>query len=409
MQKTRLFGMDDLEAAADCIRRGALVGVPTETVYGLAGNGLDVAAVSAIYEVKGRPEVKPLSLMVAGAEAMAQYCQEIPEAAYALANQFWPGPLTLILPSRDCIPEIVRAGGATVGLRCPQHTMTLELIRRAGCPLAAPSANPSGAPSPKTAQQVLDYFDGSIAGVVDGGACALGLESTILDLSQTPYRILRQGALPREEILHCLTKQMRIVGLTGGSGCGKTTALNCLRRHGAMIIDCDVLYHDLLETDAGMLAEIEHRFPGVVTNGILDRKALGAVVFRDAAALTELNAITHRYVCAAIQTLLEEWAMQGGTLAAIDAIALFESGLSALCTTTVGVTAPLATRIRRLTERDGISEAYAEMRIAAQQPDAFFETHCDHIVYNDGSLAEFTDVCERLFVKLLGGTGYVRT
>lgn len=186
MQKTRLFGMDDLEAAADCIRRGALVGVPTETVYGLAGNGLDVAAVSAIYEVKGRPEVKPLSLMVAGAEAMAQYCQEIPEAAYALANQFWPGPLTLILPSRDCIPEIVRAGGATVGLRCPQHTMTLELIRRAGCPLAAPSANPSGAPSPKTAQQVLDYFDGSIAGVVDGGACALGLESTILDLSQTP-------------------------------------------------------------------------------------------------------------------------------------------------------------------------------------------------------------------------------
>lgn len=176
-----------------------------------------------------------------------------------------------------------------------------------------------------------------------------------------------------------------------------------------MIIDCDVLYHDLLETDAGMLAEIEHRFPGVVTNGILDRKALGAVVFRDAAALTELNAITHRYVCAAIQTLLEEWAMQGGTLAAIDAIALFESGLSALCTTTVGVTAPLATRIRRLTERDGISEVYAEMRIAAQQPDAFFETHCDHIVYNDGSLAEFTDVCERLFVKLLGGTGYVRT
>ncbi|MGI6012889.1 MAG: L-threonylcarbamoyladenylate synthase [Oscillospiraceae bacterium] len=407
MQKTRQFGPADLETAAACIQRGELVAVPTETVYGLAGNGLNADAVAEIYKVKGRPETKPLSLMVSSWEDIAKYCRNVPKAAYVLAERFWPGPLTLIFESRPCVPEIVRAGGTTVGLRCPQHDMTLELIRRAGCPLAAPSANPSNAPSPKTAQQVLDYFDGCIAGVIDGGLCELGLESTILDLSQIPYRVLRQGALPRERIVRCLTEHMQVVGLTGGSGCGKTTALHCLSDHGALIVDCDTLYHNLLEENAELLAAIDDRFPGVVTDHGLERKALGGLVFQDAAALDDLNAITHRYVSAAIRTLLEDWAMQGGALAAIDAIALFESGLAELCTVTVGVTAPMESRMQRLTVRDGISEEYARMRIAAQQPDSFFETNCDYMLYNNGSLSKFTKVCDGLFTELLGGIDHV--
>ena len=162
-------------------------------MYGLAGNGLDVEAVERIYEVKGRPEVKPLSLMVPGPEAMELYCEDVPPQARALAERFWPGPLTIILTSKPLVPEIVRAGGATVGLRCPDHPDTLELLRRCGVPLAAPSANPSGAPSPKTAGEVLSYFDGLIEAVIDGGECGLGRESTIIDLSSRPVPDTQAG------------------------------------------------------------------------------------------------------------------------------------------------------------------------------------------------------------------------
>ena len=181
----------DMDRAADIIRRGGLVAVPTETVYGLAGNGLDEKAVEEIYEVKGRPAVKPLSLMVPDSTAMEEYCDAVPQAAHALADKFWPGPLTIVLKSKSIVPDIVRAGGATVGLRCPDHPLTLELLRRAKKPLAAPSANPSGQPSPKTAEEVEKYFDGKIDAVIDGGKCGLGFESTIIDMSCAPYRILR--------------------------------------------------------------------------------------------------------------------------------------------------------------------------------------------------------------------------
>ena len=133
---------ENISAAADIIKSGGLVAVPTETVYGLAGNGLDVAAVERIYEVKGRPAVKPLALMVPGKGAMELYCENIPEAAFALADRFWPGPLTIVLKAKDIVPDIVRAGGETVGLRCPDHPMTLELLEKSGLPFAAPSANP---------------------------------------------------------------------------------------------------------------------------------------------------------------------------------------------------------------------------------------------------------------------------
>lgn len=383
------------------MRGGGLVAVPTETVYGLAGNGLDEKAVAEIYEVKGRPEVKPLSLMVHDAASMERYCENVPPQAYTLAKKFWPGPLTIVMKAKPCVPEIVRAGGETVGLRCPDHPLTLELLEKSGVPFAAPSANPSGEPSPKNADSVLKYFDGKIDAVLDGGECGIGCESTLIDLSRTPYRILRQGALPADEIADAFVDSMKIIGITGGTGCGKTTALNELERRGALLIDCDAVYHRMLETDRPMLDEIEKYFPGAVVDGKLDRKALGAVVFTDEEALRDLNIITHRHINLEIRRILREHAMNGGTLAAIDAIELFSSGLAKRCTATIGVIADREVRIDRIMRRDGISREYAMMRVNAQRPNEYFIQKCSHVLENNGSQEEFIEKCRKTFEEVL--------
>lgn len=383
------------------MRGGGLVAVPTETVYGLAGNGLDEKAVAEIYEVKGRPEVKPLSLMVHDAASMERYCENVPPQAYTLAKKFWPGPLTIVMKAKPCVPEIVRAGGETVGLRCPDHPLTLELLEKSGVPFASPSANPSGEPSPKNADSVLKYFDGKIDAVLDGGECGIGCESTLIDLSRTPYRILRQGALPADEIADAFVDSMKIIGITGGTGCGKTTALNELERRGALLIDCDAVYHRMLETDRPMLDEIEKYFPGAVIDGKLDRKALGAVVFTDEEALRDLNIITHRHINLEIRRILREHAMNGGTLAAIDAIELFSSGLAKRCTATIGVIADREVRIDRIMRRDGISREYAMMRVNAQRPNEYFIQKCSHVLENNGSQEEFIEKCRKTFEEVL--------
>jgi len=202
--ETIIIKNDDLTYAVEILKRGGLVAVPTETVYGLAGNGLDAGAVAKIYEVKGRPAIKPLSLLVPDLNVAVTVCREIPESARLLAGAFWPGPLTIVLPVGDTVPDIVTAGGNTIGVRCPDHPKTLELLRLAGVPAAAPSANISDMPSPKSAEDVINYFDGMIECIIDGGICTLGIESTIVSLVDEPYKILRQGALPEEEIRRVL-------------------------------------------------------------------------------------------------------------------------------------------------------------------------------------------------------------
>ena len=204
--KTVVIKDGDLSYAADAVLRGGLVAVPTETVYGLAGNGLDANAVAKIYDIKGRPPVKPLSFLVPGLDAAEMFCSLLPQSARLLAEAFWPGPLTIVLPRNDKVPDIVTAGGDTIGIRCPDHPKTLELLRLAGVPLAAPSANLSDQPSPKSAEDVLAYFDGKIDCVIDGGRCVLGIESTLVLLSseQGYYKVLRQGALAEEEIRRAL-------------------------------------------------------------------------------------------------------------------------------------------------------------------------------------------------------------
>ena len=386
---------DQLGRAAALLRAGELVAVPTETVYGLAGNGLDERAVQAIYEVKGRPEQKPLSLMVPDSASMALYCEEAPAQARALAARFWPGPLTLVLRAKARVPAIVRAGGETVGLRCPDHPLTLALLREAGLPFAAPSANPSGAPSPKTAAEVLGYFDGKIAAVVDGGPCGLGRESTLLDMSRRPFRVLRQGALSEEAIADALVEGMTVLGITGPSGCGKTTALREAEALGGLALDCDAIYHGLLESDRALLLELERSFPGVTAEDRLDRQKLGSLVFSDPEKLALLNSIAHRYIAEEVQRRLRDWAMRGGTLAAVDAVELLSSGLGARCTARLGVLASEETRIARITARDGISREKALMRIRAQKPEEYYVNNCDTVLRNDGDPAAFAGQVRR--------------
>ena len=192
------------EIAAELIRQGELVAIPTETVYGLGANGLDEAAVTKIFEAKGRPQDNPLILHICGAEQIELFCHDVPAAAYELAKEFWPGPLTMVLPARDCVPRRTTGGLSTVAVRCPDNAVTREIIRLAGVPIAAPSANISGKPSTTTAQHVLHDHDGKIAAIVDGGPCRVGVESTIVDLTEDRPRLLRPGGITPEQLISVL-------------------------------------------------------------------------------------------------------------------------------------------------------------------------------------------------------------
>ena len=188
-----------------------------------------------------------------------------------------------------------------------------------------------------------------------------------------------------------------ILGITGGTGCGKTTLLEVIAEHGGLILDCDAIYHDLLKSDKALLSSIAARFPGTVENGELQRKKLGSIVFSDENALSDLNKITHSAIKAQVLHRLEA----APKLAAIDAIALFEGGLAQLCNVTVAVTAPEEIRVQRLMARDGISEAYARSRIAAQHDETWFRNRCDHVLENKDTKEQFRDKC-LAFLNQLG-------
>ena len=521
---------DTAEIAAKIIRDGGLVAVPTETVYGLGANGLDPEAVKKIFEAKGRPQDNPLILHISEAGEMTRYCHSIPDAAWALAEAFWPGPLTMVLPALDSVPLTTRAGLPTVAIRCPDCAITRQIIRLSGVPVAAPSANISGKPSTTTAEHVRHDHNGRIEAIVDGGPCRVGVESTIVDLTEEKARLLRPGGIGPEQLhavlgdfvidkavtgsieqdavvkapgmkyrhyapdcqvllLECdlpaalsyvrdhwvpgnrvlcfdeeaeafaayapltygrerdpdtlmanlfsalrtlddpaigtvfarcprgsgkaLAVQNRlakaagfyyvrprersfIIGITGGTGCGKTTALNAIRDLGGTVIDCDEVYHWLLQWDPSLLQAIEARFPGTVENGTLNRKKLGSIVFADPEALAELNAITH----AAVKREVLRRLPPVPYLVAIDAIGLFEGGLAELCDVTVAVTAPEEDRIARLVAREGISEEYAAARIAAQKPQSWFVQQCDHTLENSDNIDAFATKCLAFFTSL---------
>lgn len=517
--ETRIFHPEQdknaVAEAAAILRRGGLLGIPTETVYGLGADALNEDAVRRIFEAKGRPQDNPLIIHVPSADWLARYCRDVPDAAYQLAARFWPGPLTMILPRRDIVPLRTTGGLETVGVRCPDHPVTLAIIEAADVPIAAPSGNTSGRPSPTTAGHMMEDMLGKIEGIVDGGPCTVGVESTILDLTVQPPRLLRPGGLPLEALeqvlgevavddavrrkmgegerprapgmkyrhyapkaavtvvagparrsaayiqqhlpegagvicfdeyaplfaghivhrlgpaddklaqaqhvfdalrtfddtdvpeiyaqcpdesglglavsnrlkkaagFHVVDVSPLVIGFTGPTGAGKTSALRALERMGGLVLDCDAVYHELLRADEPLRAAITAAFgPVFAPDGSLDRRKLGAAVFADPAEMEKLNAIIFDRLP---QELLRRINDSDTPLIGIDAINLVESGLSRLCRRTVAVLAPAETRVRRIMARDDIPEDYARLRVQAQKPDDFYRTHCTDVLMNDAA------------------------
>ena len=197
--ETKLLSAAQTDEAADIIKKGGLVAMPTETVYGLAADALNGRAVADIFRAKGRPMDNPLIVHISELSQIKCLVREFPEKARILAGKFWPGPLTIILPKSELIPDEVSAGLDTVAVRFPSNETARKLIS-ASCPLAAPSANLSGSPSPTTAKHVMDDMNGRIDAVIDGGECTVGVESTVITLATEPPRLLRPGGITLEQL-----------------------------------------------------------------------------------------------------------------------------------------------------------------------------------------------------------------
>ena len=208
--ETKIFSKENIDEAAEILRRGGLVAFPTETVYGLGGNGLDPEAARKIYAAKGRPSDNPLILHVAKIEEVLPLVDSIPEKARLLMESFWPGPLTLIMKKSPLVPLESTGGLQTVAIRCPDNALTLSLIEKAGIPVAGPSANLSGHPSPTEAAHVYHDLAGRIEGILDDGAVGIGVESTILDMSTDHPTLLRPGAITLKDLEEVLSEKPEV-------------------------------------------------------------------------------------------------------------------------------------------------------------------------------------------------------
>ena len=514
----------DIAQAGRLLAGGEVVGIPTETVYGLAANALDEAAVAKIFAAKGRPQDNPLIIHISALDQLEDLAEEISPAVWQMAEHFWPGPLTMVVKKKDIVPDRTSAGLDTVGIRMPSHPVARAIIDAAGVPLAAPSANTSGKPSPTTARDVLDDMNGKIPAIVDGGACTVGVESTVVDMTGEFPQILRPGAITEEMIREAmgavstdratleglsddakvrspgmkyrhyapkapvillegapedtylaLLEQMqqpwtgvicfeeylpaikesksrlvyslgyswdhaeharrlfallrkfdrtqakrivvqcprtmganagtvnrlrkaagfqcidckkgrRIIGVTGRSGCGKSLLSARLEQMGAQVLDADKIYAELLKTENPMTGMLNHRFPGVWKDGVLDRKKLADIVFSDEQARLDLNFITHSQVKAEMHYRTVH---SDSKLIVLDVPLLFESGIDRLCDVTLAVLADREGSLLRIMKRDGIDRARAEARLNSQPDDAFYRARVDLLLHNRGSLAEF--------------------
>ena len=254
---------DVMEQAGKLIAEGELVAFPTETVYGLGGDALDPDASRKIYAAKGRPSDNPLIAHIADFDDMKRVAREVPEQAKKLADAFWPGPLTMIVWKSDAVPEATTGGMQTVAVRMPNHPVALELIRRSGCLIAAPSANTSGRPSPTEAQHVAEDLSGKIAMILDGGPVGIGIESTIIDLTEEKPMILRPGYITPEMLSEVLQEEVVIdPGIIAADDTRKPKAPGMKYKHYApkaemIIVDGaqDAVIHKINELTAAKRAE----------------------------------------------------------------------------------------------------------------------------------------------------------
>ena len=254
---------DVMEQAGKLIAEGELVAFPTETVYGLGGDALDPDASRRIYAAKGRPSDNPLIVHIADFDDMKRVAREVPEQAKKLADAFWPRPLTMIVWKSDAVPEATTGGMQTVAVRMPNHPVALELIRRSGCLIAAPSANTSGRPSPTEAQHVAEDLSGKIAMILDGGPVGIGIESTIIDLTEEKPMILRPGYITPEMLSEVLQEEVVIdPGIIAADDTRKPKAPGMKYKHYApkaemIIVDGaqDAVIHKINELTAAKRAE----------------------------------------------------------------------------------------------------------------------------------------------------------
>ncbi len=506
---------EGIHEAARLLRDGQLVAVPTETVYGLAADALNPKAVASIFAAKERPMDNPLIVHIADIADWAPLVKEIPDNARRLAEAYWPGPLTIILPAADHIPNEVRGGLTTVAVRFPADPVAQAVILHSGCPLAAPSANRSGSPSPTNAARVMEDMQGRIAAVLDGGDSAVGVESTVISLCGDKPRLLRPGGITPEmleEILgpidideavtHALKKgataaspgmkykhyapraqvrlikgtaaayidyvnahaddgvaalcfdedatqltvpcvpyghrddpleqahrlfdalrqldelgaqtvyaacprpqgvglavynrliraaafdiinTIRVIGLTGPTGAGKSLVADTFRAAGVPIIDADRVARQVTEPHTDCLKDLCVAFGNeiLLADGSLNRKELAKRAFATRETAEQLNRITHPAIMAAIRQQLEDLADAGHPLAVLDAPLLYEAGADALCHHILAVTAPAEARLARIMARDGIDREAATLRMNAQPSDEFYTRDGVTVLTND--------------------------
>ena len=211
-KETMILGTEpsDIQAAAAIIRDGGLVAFPTETVYGLGADGMNGEAAAKIYEAKGRPSDNPMIVHISSKSDLSKLTDSVTQDMKILMDAFWPGPLTMVVPALPDVPRVTTGGLSTVAVRMPNHPVALALIEASGLPIAAPSANASGRPSPTTGMHVLDDLNGRIDAVIMGEPCQIGIESTVVDMTQDPPMILRPGKLTAENLSEALGKEVTL-------------------------------------------------------------------------------------------------------------------------------------------------------------------------------------------------------
>lgn len=515
-----------VEKAAEILKNGGVVAVPTETVYGLAADALNPAAVEKIFKAKGRPRDNPLIVHATSLGEIEPLVEKIDPRLYDLAEKYWPGPLTVIMKKSELVPDEVTAGLDTVAVRLPSHKTARAIIAAAGTPLAAPSANSSGKPSPTEISHVIEDLDGKIDAAVDGGKCSVGVESTVVTLASDPPVLLRPGGITLEDLAEVLgeielssavleklgdgekplspgmkykhyapkaevsiiggdfekyrkfllakddsvcavcfdgegkyfktaieyggendgASQARrlfaalrevdatgcerafvrrpssdgvglavynrllrsaafrtidlnvgvpVIGLSGPTGSGKSSAAALFKKKGYYVVDADSLARRAVENPEVLSALVRKFGDGVMENGKLLRRELARRAFASPEGVEALNSITHPEIIRLAIKELRAARDSGAKAAVVDAPLLFESRLAALCDKTIVLAADAPTRIERIMKRDGLSYADAKLRADAQKPEEYYGRKAD-IIINNGKGGDLAAQIEKI-------------
>lgn len=360
----------DLKIAADILKKGGVVAIPTETVYGLAVDALNPVAVEKIYRIKSRETKKALPVLIPNMSFMSRVAREVNSTATKLAKAFWPGPLTMILKKQTAVPDITTAGNDTIAVRFTSNLTIRRLMQKSNLVLTATSANISGEPNLITATEVKN----KLFGAVDAILCEDIDEpqdkvSTLVDVTGNKLCVLREGIISKTAILKASNKNYPlIIGVTGPTGSGKSTAIkNIADDKGYCIIDADKIAKQIVEKNKPCLEKLTDEFGETILNQdfSLNRKALANFAFSSEESTNKLNAITHPYIIDTIRNNINKIDDRDKNVVIIDAPTLIQSGADALCDKIIAVTANEDDRLDRIVNRDSLNSKEAKLRIGA--------------------------------------------